>query len=81
MSPVVNANVSKMLVFEETGAVVAAPTFSLPEHIGGGRNWDYRYTWCRDSSFSVFALIRLGFTEEANAYMDFILDRLRDKVG
>lgn len=69
-----------MLVFEETGAVVAAPTFSLPEHIGGGRNWDYRYTWCRDSSFSIFALIRLGFTEEANSYMDFILDRLRDRV-
>lgn len=53
-----------MLVFEETGAIVAAPTFSLPEHVGGPRNWDYRFTWIRDTSFSLYALIRLGFTEE-----------------
>jgi GH15 family glucan-1,4-alpha-glucosidase len=54
----------KMLVFEETGAIVAAPTFSLPEHIGGDRNWDYRFTWVRDTAFTLYALIRLGFTEE-----------------
>lgn len=53
-----------MLVFEETGAIVAAPTFSLPEHIGGARNWDYRFTWVRDTAFTLYALIRLGFTEE-----------------
>ncbi|RXK39893.1 glycosyl hydrolase [Tremella mesenterica] len=74
-----SALVLKMLVFEETGAIIAAPTFALPEHIGGGRNWDYRFTWVRDTSFSLYALIRLGFTEEANAYMDFILARLKDR--
>ncbi|KAH7335366.1 glycoside hydrolase family 15 protein [Rhizoctonia solani] len=57
----------------------SAPTFSLPEHIGGTRNWDYRFSWIRDSSFTLYALIRLGFTEEANAYMDFIFKRLQQK--
>jgi GH15 family glucan-1,4-alpha-glucosidase len=56
----------KLLIFEPTGAIVASPTFSLPEHIGGTRNWDYRFSWIRDSSFTLYALIRLGFTEEAN---------------
>lgn len=69
----------KMLTFEATGAVVAAPTFSLPEAVGGPRNWDYRYTWIRDTSFVLYALIRLGFTEEANAFMDFILCRLKER--
>ncbi|KDR77610.1 hypothetical protein GALMADRAFT_245757, partial [Galerina marginata CBS 339.88] len=69
----------KLLVFEPTGAVVASPTFSLPEYIGGVRNWDYRYSWIRDASFTLYALIRLGFTEEANAYTEFIFNRLRDK--
>ncbi|WWC89044.1 uncharacterized protein L201_003962 [Kwoniella dendrophila CBS 6074] len=74
-----SALVLKMLVFEETGAIVAAPTFSLPEFLGGQRNWDYRFTWVRDTSFTLYALIRLGFTEEANAYVEFILARLRDR--
>ncbi|KAI0321665.1 glycoside hydrolase family 15 protein [Amylostereum chailletii] len=69
----------KLLIFEPTGAVVASPTFSLPEFIGGTRNWDYRASWIRDSSFTLYALLRLGFTHEANAYMDFIFDRLKDK--
>ncbi|XP_006457663.1 hypothetical protein AGABI2DRAFT_181791 [Agaricus bisporus var. bisporus H97] len=69
----------KLLIFEPTGAVVASPTFSLPEYIGGTRNWDYRYSWIRDSSFTLYALIRLGFTEEANAFLGFIFERLRDK--
>lgn len=69
----------KMLIFEETGAIVAAPTFSLPEYIGGGRNWDYRFTWIRDSSFTIYALIRLGFKREATRFVNFILDRLKDR--
>ncbi|GAB1518340.1 hypothetical protein RhiTH_001399 [Rhizoctonia solani] len=60
----------KLLIFEPTGAIVASPTFSLPEHIGGTRNWDYRFSWIRDSSFTLYALIRLGFTEEANGTTD-----------
>ncbi|KAJ6531430.1 glycoside hydrolase family 15 protein [Mycena vulgaris] len=69
----------KLLIFEPTGAIVASPTFSLPEYIGGTRNWDYRASWIRDSSFTLYALLRLGFTKEADAYMEFIFERLRDK--
>ncbi|KAK7989048.1 hypothetical protein PG989_009363 [Apiospora arundinis] len=65
----------KMLTYEPTGAIVAAPTFSIPEDIGGGRNWDYRFSWVRDSSFTIYILLRLGFTEEADAYMEFMNQR------
>ncbi|KAI0460153.1 Six-hairpin glycosidase-like protein [Xylaria acuta] len=67
----------KMLTFEPTGAIVAAPTFSIPEAIGGVRNWDYRFSWVRDSSFTIYILLRLGFTDEADAYMGFISDRFQ----
>ncbi len=67
-----SALVLKLLTFNPTGAIVAAPTFGLPELIGGGRNWDYRYTWIRDASFTLYALLRLGYTEEAAQFMKWI---------
>jgi GH15 family glucan-1,4-alpha-glucosidase len=62
----------KLLTSAQHGSIVAAPTFGLPEQIRGVRNWDYRYTWIRDASFTIYALMRLGYTEEATAFMRWI---------
>jgi alpha,alpha-trehalase len=63
------------------GALVAAPTSSLPAPVGGVRNWDYRYTWIRDASFSVYALRRIGFEEEARAFLGWVLDTFEHGSG
>jgi GH15 family glucan-1,4-alpha-glucosidase len=67
-----SALVLKLLTSRKYGSIVAAPTFGLPELIGGVRNWDYRFTWIRDASFTLYALSRLGFTGEARAFMKWL---------
>jgi GH15 family glucan-1,4-alpha-glucosidase len=69
----------KLMTYAPTGGLVAAPTAALPELVGGERNWDYRYTWVRDASFSVRALLGLGFTEEAAAFARWLRDRVADR--
>ena len=68
----------KLLTSAEHGSMVAAATFGLPEHIGGSRNWDYRYTWLRDAAFTLYAFIRIGHTAEAGAFMRWLGDRAHE---
>jgi GH15 family glucan-1,4-alpha-glucosidase len=68
----------KLLTSRQHGSMVASPTFGLPEVIGGARNWDYRYTWIRDSSFTLYGLMRLGYTDEARDFMRWIMGRCEE---
>jgi GH15 family glucan-1,4-alpha-glucosidase len=73
-----SALVLKLLISCKYGSLIAAPTFSLPQSIGGLRNWDYRFTWLRDATFTLYALIRLGFVDETEAFIEWLKDRLGD---
>ena len=73
-----SALVLKLLISHNYGSIIAAPTFGLPEELGGERNWDYRYTWIRDASFTVFSLLKLGYQKEARHFMKWVEQQCND---
>jgi GH15 family glucan-1,4-alpha-glucosidase len=73
-----SALILKLLTSNKYGTIIASPTFGLPEQVGGRRNWDYRYTWIRDAAFSMYAMVRLGYTREAGAFMSWVEKRCQD---
>src|SRR5690606_16685104 len=75
-----SALVLKLMVSHNHGSIVAAPTFGLPEELGGIRNWDYRYTWIRDASFTIYALLNLGYKKEATGFMKWVEEQC-DNIG
>lgn len=78
-----SALVLKLLTSCKYGSIVAAPTFGIPEHVGGARNWDYRYTWIRDASFTIYALLKLGYKREAGDFINWVDKRCQgvDEAG
>jgi GH15 family glucan-1,4-alpha-glucosidase len=68
----------KLMTSQKHGSIIASPTFGLPEEIGGIRNWDYRYTWIRDASFTIYALLKLGYRKEAREFMKWVERQCRD---
>jgi GH15 family glucan-1,4-alpha-glucosidase len=73
-----SALILKLMTSKKYGSIVASPTFGLPEEIGGVRNWDYRYTWIRDASFTVYALLKLGYKKETRAFMQWVEQQCND---
>lgn len=73
-----SALVLKLMTSRKYGSIIASPTFGLPEEIGGVRNWDYRYTWIRDASFTIYALLKLGYKKEAREFMHWVERQCND---